>query len=389
MNERLSLQDLIDLLAKEQEITKKDAESFLRELFVVISESIENNEPVKIKDFGTFKLVKVSARKSVDVNTGDAIEIPSHYKLSFTPDKSLKEAINRPFAHFESVILEDGVSFDNIENNDLDENPEYVESATDDDQQDKDSDRNVLENKAEIEETISEIIPFIPQDIEPDVEKQQTITSNIEKEDEANDPVDTMSDNQKSIDKAEKDNDIKESTEDDQSKKGSKRRRKFITLGFFIFLILAGFFVGGLYFQEIANYLTYGPKDTRATVNTSDNNNTATESNTPTLLPDSIDKKEEPVSDVKQIKPAEPLGTEVIKSGHTLRNISLKYYGHKSFWIYIYQENKDAIKNPNNVPLGTKLVIPSPEKYGINAQNKESVEAAKNKEAQLIASMGL
>ena len=115
MNERLSLQDLIDLLAKKQEITKKEAEVFLRELIAVISETIESNESVKIKDFGTFKLVKVNARKSVDVNTGEAIEIAAHYKLSFTPDKLLKEAINRPFAHFESVVLEEGVSFDNIE----------------------------------------------------------------------------------------------------------------------------------------------------------------------------------------------------------------------------------------------------------------------------------
>ena len=115
MNERLSLQDLIDLLAKKQEITKKEAEVFLRELIAVISETIESNESVKIKDFGTFKLVKVNARKSVDVNTGEAIEIAAHYKLSFTPDKLLKEAINRPFVHFESVVLEEGVSFDNIE----------------------------------------------------------------------------------------------------------------------------------------------------------------------------------------------------------------------------------------------------------------------------------
>ena len=116
MNERLSLQDLIDLLAKKQEMTKKDAEAFLRELVAIITENIEANESVKIKDFGTFKLVKVNARKSVDVNTGEAIEIAAHYKLSFNPDKLLKEAVNRPFAHFESVVLEEGVTFDNIEN---------------------------------------------------------------------------------------------------------------------------------------------------------------------------------------------------------------------------------------------------------------------------------
>ena len=145
MNERLNLQDLIDFLAKKQDLTKKDAESFLRELVAVISETIESNESVRIKDFGLFKLVKVNARKSVDVNTGEAIEIAAHYKLSFTPDKAFKEAINKPFAHFESVILEEGVSFDNIENdNQVDTEDE------------NDSDTGIENDVIEVEETKEE-----------------------------------------------------------------------------------------------------------------------------------------------------------------------------------------------------------------------------------------
>lgn len=112
MNEKLLLQDLVDLLSKKSKITKKDADSFFRELFQLILERIFDNDSVKIKDFGTFKLISISSRESVNVNTGEKIEIPPHYKLSFIPDKVLKNLVNKPFSQFETVLLEDGAVFD-------------------------------------------------------------------------------------------------------------------------------------------------------------------------------------------------------------------------------------------------------------------------------------
>lgn len=115
MNERLTLQDLIDLLAEKKNITKKEAENFLRELINLVTETIQDKDFVRIKDFGTFKLTLVSARKSVNVNTGEDINIPPHYRLSFTPDKLLREGVNKPFAHFESVLLNDDVDFSDLD----------------------------------------------------------------------------------------------------------------------------------------------------------------------------------------------------------------------------------------------------------------------------------
>ncbi len=132
MNEKLSLQDLVDLLSKKAKITKKDADSFFREFFQLILERIFDNDFVKIKDFGTFKLISVSSRESVNVNTGEKIEIPSHYKLSFIPDKVLKNLVNKPFSQFETILLEDGVVFETSveDDEDIDEN-EVVESTED------------------------------------------------------------------------------------------------------------------------------------------------------------------------------------------------------------------------------------------------------------------
>jgi nucleoid DNA-binding protein len=422
MNERLSLQDLIDLLAKKQEITRKEAEAFLRELIAVISENIESNEPVKIKDFGTFKLIKVNARKSVDVNTGEAIEIAAHLKLSFIPDKSLKEAINRPFAHFGSVVLEEGVSFDNVEKE------EVVDDAAEDDD-------------VSVEEEVEEQVIITPVDISQEIEDKpvgriqpKIVEDNdIEEiEEEIILPEEDMQEPEEVVNEVIEEAaeyilapgseletvqaDISEEEdfeyELEQYRRAAKRKRKLISLGVFVFLIVGGFLIGGLYFQEIAKYLTDGPADnkTTAVINAKQDvkqpevdvvpADSLSEVQEQDSIPAPVNKElpqpeknavaEQPKENTPSASNANaPLATITIESGNTLRNIALKYYGHKSFCVYIYEENKGKIKNINNIPLRTKLVIPSAAKYGIDARDKASVERAKEKESKLYREMGL
>lgn len=101
--------DLADLLAQKARCTKKDAELFLKEFFGLASEVISKGEPLKINGLGVFKAIWVEKRASVNIQTGLPFEIPGHYKLTFTPDKNLKEAVNAPFACFEAEILPDDV----------------------------------------------------------------------------------------------------------------------------------------------------------------------------------------------------------------------------------------------------------------------------------------
>jgi len=108
MNERLTIQDLIDLLAAKHSMTKKDVEAFVKEFFLLIEQALENEKTVKIKGLGTFKLVDVDSRESVNVNTGERFQIKGHTKVSFTPDTNLRDTINKPFAHFETVVLNEG-----------------------------------------------------------------------------------------------------------------------------------------------------------------------------------------------------------------------------------------------------------------------------------------
>ena len=105
MNERLYLQNFVDLLSEKHGMNKKDAEKFVKEFFLLIEEALEKDRSVKIKGLGTFKLVEVESRESVKVNTGERFQIEGYTKVSFVPDTSLRDIINKPFAHFETVVL--------------------------------------------------------------------------------------------------------------------------------------------------------------------------------------------------------------------------------------------------------------------------------------------
>lgn len=105
MNERLYLQNFVDLLSEKHGMNKKDAEKFVKEFFLLIEEALERDRSVKIKGLGTFKLVEVESRESVKVNTGERFQIEGYTKVSFVPDTSLRDIINKPFTHFETVVL--------------------------------------------------------------------------------------------------------------------------------------------------------------------------------------------------------------------------------------------------------------------------------------------
>lgn len=132
MGERINIQNLIDLFAEKKGLSKKDAETFLKEMFALIEQVLETDKYVKIKGFGTFKLIDVDSRESVNVNTGERIEIKGHTKISFTPETSIRDQINKPFSHFETVILNEGAVFDDMnpgEEDDIDGDSESETSS--------------------------------------------------------------------------------------------------------------------------------------------------------------------------------------------------------------------------------------------------------------------
>ncbi|MDD3080171.1 MAG: HU family DNA-binding protein [Paludibacter sp.] len=140
--EKVSSQEIIDLLAERANVSKKAAEEFLRSMFGTVEEALIKGEIVKIKGFGAFKLNWNAPRKSVNVQTGEEIILPGYPKVTFSPESQLKEAVNEPFAHLEAVVLD----AENQPVVDANEEPEAFEPL-----------KIFTEQAAEIKDILSEI----------------------------------------------------------------------------------------------------------------------------------------------------------------------------------------------------------------------------------------
>lgn len=112
--QRLSVQDVANFLEERQGLSKQDAESFVIAFFELISEGLNRDRVVKVKGLGTFKIVDVKERESVNVNTGERVTIEEHSKIAFTPDAAMRDFVNKPFAQFDTIVLNDGVDIDKL-----------------------------------------------------------------------------------------------------------------------------------------------------------------------------------------------------------------------------------------------------------------------------------
>ena len=115
MSRKILPAELVEIITRNEGITKKKSEAFIRAFFEVIEEGLRTDSFVKIKGFGTFKLVNVSERESVNINTGERFQISGHTKVSFLPDTAFKDLINRPFSHFETILIPDSTTQEELD----------------------------------------------------------------------------------------------------------------------------------------------------------------------------------------------------------------------------------------------------------------------------------
>lgn len=381
MNEKVNIQNLIELLVEKHRITPKEAEEFVKTFFAVIEEGLEQDKYVKIKGLGTFKLIGVESRGSIDVNTGERIEIQGHTKVSFTPDSALKELINRPFGHFETVILN--------ENTVLEDTP--IEKAGEDELEDVSIGQNVADELDTISEIPSEpASPLIESVIatekvatEEDADKQQ------EEEGKISTTEETLKNSQQKEDTYEgvlQQTDIKENKDNGL---------KWFMIALACVLLACAGIVFYLYYPDLQEEsipvsseeeYTY-PTVTMGLQQDSIQEDSLKRTEDTLRIPQSTTAEENPVSRQqveKKVVPEEPqkvvkkttvksqpvnpdsvnyeiVGTETtytVKEGETLTRISLRFYGTKALWPYIVKHNADVLKNPNNVTSGTTLKIP-------------------------------
>jgi nucleoid DNA-binding protein len=200
---KITIQDLASAIVERWHIGKKEASMFVNELFFVIQKSLDEDKIVKVKGLGTFKIIDVDDRESVNVNTGDRVLIEGHGKITFTPDTLMKELVNKPFSQFETVVLKDGVDFNGVE-----EIKQPEETADSDEIEDSsaplvefvDEPQTEIVEKSETQEE-----PIVPQEpVEPESsEPEPVIPDSPEEEDIASEKTPEESEEPESSDEPE------------------------------------------------------------------------------------------------------------------------------------------------------------------------------------------
>lgn len=388
MNEKITLQDLVELLSEKNDMTKKNADAFLRCMFDLIEEALTNEKYVKIKGLGTFKLTEVDSRESMNVNTGERIEIQGHTKISFTPDTTMKELINKPFSHFETVILNDGVE---LEDTPFDIEPkveemadEMVEKIIEEPQIEVEP---VVEDKVEVAEepvvspVVDEPIP-VEEVLESVEEEPKEVEAAVVEEPEVPEPVVIE---EKPVEVEEKVEPVEEEIPEEEvsipEEKVEEKPEIFVPeapraenkttfkvlIGIIVVLLLIILFgVYWIFFRQEkvdTNWEYTAPVKETASVVQVEEQQAVKED---TLLVSEDTMVVQPVQEEQTMVLPEDVVYEItgtittltLEPGQTLVKLALKYYGSKNFWPYIVQHNPDVIKDADRVPKGATIKIP-------------------------------
>ena len=167
---KYSITQLATILVKKNGISNDEALKFVTAIFDIVKEGLETDKLVKIKGFGTFKIIDVDPRESVNVNTGERVLINGHQKITFTPDSVMKEMVNRPFAQFETVVLNDGVDFSDIDKlSNINENIDKQEETQEELQE-------IIQEEEEGKEEVHDITPQESSNNDDVVRNQTTIS---------------------------------------------------------------------------------------------------------------------------------------------------------------------------------------------------------------------
>ena len=185
---RLTIQEIAKVLVAKNGLEQSEANRFATELFAIIQERLEKNDQVKVKGLGTWKVITVDARESVSVRTGGRVMIEEHSKITFTPDATMKELVNKPFSQFETVVLNDNVEFD-----DMKEQPDDTEFE---DVKDELTEAEIVQlEKYEEEPAVQQEEPVIQQQEpviqqeEPVIQQQEAVVKQEEPVVEVEEPV--------------------------------------------------------------------------------------------------------------------------------------------------------------------------------------------------------
>ena len=366
MNEKITIQDIIDLLCQKHNIDRKEAELFTKGMFDLIEEALATEKFVKVKGLGTFKLTEVDARESVDVNTGERIEIQGHTKVSFTPDTTMKELINKPFSHFETVVLNDGVELeDTVACEDVETSHlEVLDSTT------EVKDASVIETPIVKEEPIISEESVINESIveEPVVEEaeleepvietsygEEVITEEIVTEESASENL-IVEEPQPAISLV---------NEDCTSGLSEEKKSPFFLWGIIVVLLLIILF--GVYWMFFRTSAVTEPvatplvKEEVVVPVPMEEEKPDTLKSIQFIELSAEELRKERVPSMADTLECQIVGTQteyILQNGETIIRASIRFFGTKKYWPYIVKYNMDILKDPDNIPAGIRIKIP-------------------------------
>ncbi len=366
MENKISLQDLAQGLARHKRMTKREAEAFVRRFFDLIGEYVVADGVVKIKGFGVFKITTVDSRESVNVNTGERFVIDPHARVSFTPSASLRDAVNKPFADFETVVLSDKTKTEDMD---------YPQEP--DDEPDEAEPERYEEMTSGKKRKKAVTLRY-----EPEEEDELDEEEDMEEEEEAEEPVKEKPSTKKSAagTNAIDEQSVQKAVSDALDKELAKRRSVIISWGglaaialLALLLVMCGFFVGYKYGgkvwtsddvpqqeqwegEEIELDRPYVPVQ-----------QAVAEMDTLATEPQEEEQQsvQQEVARLAELCPQVEGGEYLIIGtreerkigvGDNLVTLAIAVYGDKDFAKYIAVYNN--IANPNVLPLGKTIKLP-------------------------------
>ncbi|MDE6559033.1 MAG: HU family DNA-binding protein, partial [Muribaculaceae bacterium] len=368
---KITIVKLARLLAAKTGSDSAVCEEVVRRMFKEVGNTLRDGESVKVKGLGIFKVSMVKARKSVDINSGEDNAIPAHNRITFIPDRELAAAVNAPFEMFDTVVLSEKVS------------EEDLRLAADDTELptphsnplDADTPLPPAEKASSPAEKETHIIQPQSEITESEITESENTESEI-----------TESENTEA------------ETDDSQSLPAKRHNKKwwwYLIAGIIVLLIAAGCL--WTYDSDHTLFGLLGNKkplpETEITADSiSEQDIIPAINDTASAIVDSFDTSDENTAvEEASDKPAEkeansdPVPTkasdapiyDIVTDTRYLSTIAKEHYGNFNLWPYIYKENEKILGHPNRIRPGTKIVVPPLSKYNIDPKNKKDIDKAK------------
>lgn len=381
MNDKITMTRLAAMLAISTGKQKKLCEDFLRELFAIVEEELVKGENVRIKGFGTFKIVDVEPRKSVNVSNGEETVIPGHSKVLFVAAKELASRVNLPFEAFEAVEIADELPTDSLDGEE--ELADSMPASLIDEESDEESEqKNGFEPEVEIQDSESNVIT----DLAVSVSELKEDSDQEAVEDEAS--AEAYSDSLQA-------DDSRNDTEEDLSEENHHKFTKGFAAGFITALLVGGIVFAVGYLMGFSFGVTNGEnsaeQSTSEVVKTEDVSvdsiaffKSSVKDSVLLDNNDSVRNNSEVVDDVPTKVSDEPV-YDTVTTTRYLTTIAKEHYGNFNLWPIIYEENKDILGHPDRIRPGTKVIVPPLSKYGVDPKNAGQIKEIKQKGIEIYA----